>query len=188
MPRRTIELAFGHHYHVYNRGNNRQRIFIKRENYVHFLRVLREHFAEKVAVVAYCLMPNHYHLLVRLDSDDFSRIMHSFSTAYAKAINKQHERVGALFQGPFKASLVDEDEYLMHLSRYIHLNPVRAGLVSNAADWEFSSYRDYLRLRSGTLPQSGIVLSQFGNVEDYESFVREYQEAEREKIEHLLFK
>ncbi len=102
--------------------------------------------------------------------------MLSLQTSYAKAINKRYNRVGHLFQGPFKNILVDKNEYLLHLSRYIHINPVIAGLVPNPEDWEFSSFRDYVGLRDGTLPQPEIILSQFSDKGTYWQFVKDYKD------------
>jgi hypothetical protein len=97
--------------------------------------------------------------------------MHPFTVSYTKAINKQRDRSGPLFLGPFKACHVDGDEYLLHLSRYIHLNPVTAGLVDSPLEWEFSSYRDYLGLRTGTLPKADLILDLFPNPQAYDEFV-----------------
>ncbi len=94
--------------------------------------------------------------------------------------------MGPLFQGPFKAILVDRDEYLLHLSRYIHCNPVNAGLVNRAEDWAYSSYRDYIGMRNGTLPQPAIVLSQFDSRIAYRKFVEAYTEDSTTIIEHLM--
>lgn len=104
-----------------------------------------------------------------------SDLMLSLQTSYAKAINKRYDRVGHLFQGPFKNILVDKNEYLLHLSRYIYMNPVPAGLAPNPEDWEFSSFRDYVGLRTGTLPQPEIILSQFLDKGSYWQFVKDYQ-------------
>ena len=136
-------------------------------------------------VVAYCLMPNHYHLLVLLKVDDLSRPIQRFSLSYTKAVNKRYERVGALFQGRFKAIAVDTDEYVLHLSRYIHLNPVRAGLVALPEEWEFSSYREYIGIRQGTLPKFSIVLDQFRSRKDYKEFVASYTQKQKQTIEKL---
>ena len=140
----------------------------------------------QVEIIAYCLMPNHYHLLVCLNSDDLARVMQPFALSYSKAIAKRFGRTGTLFQGPFKSRLVDKNEYLLHLSRYIHLNPVFAGLAAKPEDWEFSSYRDYIDLRSGTFVRPEIILSQFGR-EAYRLFVEEYRKEDLRKIEHLMF-
>jgi REP element-mobilizing transposase RayT len=161
MPCRKVLLRTGECYHVYNRGNNQQPIFFDRANYLFFLQRLRDYIVPKAAeILVYCLMPNHYHLLVRLNTDQFSDAMQSFGQSYTNAINKRYERVGSLFQGRFQAIHVDREEYLLHLSRYIHLNPVPS-LVRRPEDWEFSSYREYIGQRHGTLPSCELILRQF---------------------------
>jgi hypothetical protein len=131
-------------------------------------------------------MPNHFHLLLCPADDQFSRHMQRFSISYTKAINKRFDRVGALFQGKFQALLVDRNETLLHLSRYVHLNPVEAGLVKRAQDWEFSSYREYVGLRPGTLPRPGVILSQFPTSDGYRRFVESYEPADKGIISRLL--
>jgi REP element-mobilizing transposase RayT len=202
MPIRTTALVAGEHYHIYNRGNNRQRIFFERENNLFFLRRVRKYLmgesqtsdvsetsevCSSTTIVAYCLMPNHFHLLVCPRDDQFSQRMQRFSISYTKAINQRYHRVGVLFQDQFQAVRVDRDEYLLHLSRYIHLNPVTGGLVKQPQDWEFSSYRDYIGLRQGTLPRPEIVLSQFPDQGAYRAFVESYKSTDRKVIAHLLF-
>ena len=199
MPRRSVPLMAGEHYHIYNRGHNRQDILFERENYLFFLRRLREYIIGETqtsevsetsevwtSVVAYCLMPNHFHLLVSPQDDQLSRRMQRFSISYTKTMNERYERIGALFQGQFRAAHVDRNEYLLHLSRYIHLNPVAAGLVARPEDWEFSSYRDYVGLRRGTLPNPSIVLSQFATPAEYQKFVELYRPGDEGIIDHLL--
>jgi hypothetical protein len=100
-----------------------------------------------------------------------NKVMQPFSVSYTKAVNNQIGRNGPLFQGPFKAQLVNKDSYLLHLTRYIHLNPVSAGLVSNPEKWVYSSYRDYVGIREGTLPVMNIILDQFPNSKAYADFV-----------------
>jgi putative transposase len=202
MPRRTIALQAGEYYHLYNRGVNRQKIFFNQENYLFFLRRVRKYLLEEgktsevsetsevlpgCEVIAYCLMPNHYHFLIRPLHNELSHKMQLLGISYTKAINKQQRRVGPLFQGQFQAVHVDCDEYLLHLSRYLHLNPVLAGLVKKPEDWPFSSYNDYLGLRQGTLPKPDVILSQFENRAAYERFVKAYLPRDRDKIAHLLF-
>ena len=195
MPQRSISLVAGEYYHVYNRGNNRQDVFFERENYLFFLRRVRKYLVGDTqetsevwtTIIAYCLMPNHFHLLVCPHDDELSRRMQRFSISYTKAMNKRYDRVGSLFQGQFQAVLVDRNEYLLHLSRYLHLNPVEAGLVKRPGDWEFSSYRDYIGLRQGTLPMPDIILSQFPTPKAYQEFVESYKLSDRDIIAHLLF-
>jgi len=187
MPRRDTPLVPGHYYHLYNRGNNHQPIFYGHDNYLFFLERLRDYLTPILDVAAYCLMPNHYHLLVLLKEPDLSHRMQLLAISYTKAINRQEGRVGSLFQGAFRARLVDEDEYLIHLSRYLHLNPVHAGLAAEPEEWEYSSYRDYVGRRDGSLPRPEIVLSQFPSVTAYRQFVRSYVSGDRGLIEDLLF-
>lgn len=201
MPYRDVVLRAGHHYHVFNRGNNRQDIFFERENYLFFLRKIRQYLlgeqtsevletsevcSPTVIVVAYCLLPNHYHLLLRPNDDDLSRHMMRLSVSYTKAINKRYGRTGSLFQGQFRTVLVETDEQLLHLSRYMHLNPVLAGLVEHPEDWEFLSYPEYVGLRHGTLPSSETVLSQFASSGAYKRFVDDYVKHDRETIGKLI--
>lgn len=185
---RKVALCVGHYYHVYNRGVNRQPICFSEENRVFFIKRLRYYCRpELVDVVAYCLMPTHYHLLVYLKTDVFSkRVMQPFGVSYTKAINCQQNRVGPLFQGPFKAKLVDQEAYLIHLTRYIHLNPVSAGLVRSPDEWSYSSYRDYIGQRQGTFPYPDVVLAEFASREGYQEFVESGEDVSR-SVEHLLF-
>ena len=187
MPRRETQLAVGEHYHVYNRGNNRQPVCFERDNYLFLLRQWRKYVTPACQVIAYCLMPTHYHFLVHIITDGFSHGMQLLGISYTKAINKQRNRVGALFQGAFRAQYIERDEYLLHVSRYIHLNPVLIGLVQRPEDWEFSSYRDYLGLRRGSLPVSDVVLGQFATADAYRAFVESYAPADRQDIAGLAF-
>ncbi|HEY86245.1 MAG TPA: transposase [Chloroflexi bacterium] len=188
MPKRKIEFRAGYHYHLYNRGVNYHPIFFNNRNWAYFIKQLRHYFQpDLVDIVAYCLMPNHYHLLIYSKCDDLGKkIMQPFGVSYTKAINRQQSRVGPLFQGPFKAKLVDSDEYLLHLSRYIHLNPVFAKLVDRPEDWQFSSYRNFIGLRNGTLPKPDIVLTQFASQQAYAEFVESYADADKQLIDHLM--
>jgi REP element-mobilizing transposase RayT len=187
-------LSAGEYYHLYNRGNKRERILFERENYLFFLRGLRTHIQPVMEIVAYCLMPTQYHLLVCVkqtsevsETSEVSRAMMRFSVSYTKAINERFGRVGSLFQGAFRARSVAGNDHLLHLSRYIHLNPVRAGLVTRAEDWEFSSYREYIGLRHGTLPKPESVLSQFASPGAYREFVESFVASDREMIADILF-
>ena len=186
---RKTPIVAGHYYHFYNRGVNRQPIFFAEENWGYFIGLLRKYcLVELLEIVAYCLMPNHYHLLAKAKTDLVGKkVMQPLTVAYAKAINKQQDRSGHLFQGPFQARLVESDGYLKWLSRYIHLNPVTAGLVEKPADWIFSSYRDYIGLRKGTLPQREIVLSQFHSVAAYIEFVEAPARIEAGLTSDVLF-
>jgi putative transposase len=187
MPRRVVPLVSGGYYHVYNRGNNYQPIFFDRENRRFFLAQLRRYVAGPCAeLLAYVLMPNHYHLLLKMIGETFSSGMQKFAISYTKAINKRYGRVGALFQGAYQAILVEDDAHLLHLARYIHLNPVRAGLAKKPEDWEFSSYRETIGLRPGTLPNPDMILSFFASAgaavetrqQRYQQFVADWGEGD----------
>lgn len=103
----------GHFYHIYNRGNNRQNIFFERDKYLYFLRLIRQAFlTHSIDMVAYCFMPNHYHLLVYLKSEHLSQAMKSLSLSYTKSINKRFGRVGALLQGRFQRILVTHSGFV----------------------------------------------------------------------------
>ncbi len=186
MPYREAPFRAGEYYHLYNRGSNYQPIFFEQDNYRHFFWLIRQHLPSDLVLIAYCLMLNHYHLLVQLLTDNLSQCMQGFGVAYAKAINKRYGRVGSLFQGRFRSIRVDQDDYLLHLSRYIHLNPITARLVEKPEEWPFSSCQEYFGQRTNTLLRPEMVLDQFGSCEEYRNFVEAYTDHDREVIQHLL--
>jgi len=136
-----VELA-GALYHVKSRGDRREALYDDDADREAFLDVLAE-VVERYNWVChgYCLMTNHYHLLIETVDGNLSKGMRQLNGIYAQASNRRHSRVGHLFQGGFKGILVDKDAYLLELSRYVVLNPVRAGIVSGPEDWRWSSYR-----------------------------------------------
>lgn len=140
---RPLRLEFaGALYHVIARGNAREAIFLDdadREAFVANLGRVAARFDWRLW--AWCLMGNHYHLLVETLRPTLSRGMREVNGIYTQAFNRRHGRVGHVLQGRYKAVLVDQDSYLLELSRYMVLNPVRAGLVASAGDWPWSSYR-----------------------------------------------
>ena len=136
-----IEFA-GALYHVTSRGNGRQQIYFTDDDRSAFLGVLGEGVARFGWLChAYCLMTNHYHLLVETPHANLSQGMRQLNGVYTQYVNRTHRRVGHLFQGRFKGILVDKESYLLELARYVVLNPVRAGMVADAGDWPWSSYR-----------------------------------------------
>ena len=129
-------------YHVTARGDRREDIFEDDQDRQLFLSTLEQVITQFNWVChAWCLMDNHYHLLIQTPDGNLSKGMRQLNGVYTQASNRRHRRVGHLFQGRFKAILVDSDVYLLELSRYVVLNPVRAGMVKKPADWPWSSYR-----------------------------------------------
>ena len=146
MPR-PLRIWFpGAIYHVIARGNNRQPVFLQPMDYLRYLSLLekgRTRFGYELW--AYVLMPNHFHLLIRSGEErSISKAMQWLQTSYTVYFNGQHEHVGHVFQGRFKSQLVDLDAYCLELSRYIHLNPVRAKMVRDPDEYYWSSYRVYV--------------------------------------------
>jgi len=136
-------------YHVMARGNNRQDIFFTAADYSDFLDLLGR-FVQRfhLHLFAFCLMPNHYHLFLRTPKANLAEAMKWLNATYTARINRRQRRAGHLFQGRYKSVLVADEAHWFHLSVYLHLNPVRAGLVENPADYEWSSCRDYILPRS----------------------------------------
>ena len=140
---RPLRLEYeGAVYHVTSRGNAREVIYSGDGDRTKFLEILSG-VVERYGFIihAYCLMSNHYHLLVETPEGNLSRGMRQLNGVYTQWFNWSHKRVGHVLQGRYKAILVDKDEYLMELSRYLVLNPVRAGVVSRPEEWRWSSYR-----------------------------------------------
>jgi putative transposase len=162
-----------HYYHVYNRGHNRQPIFANTGNYLFLLRRAKAFLVDyPLSVIAYCLMPNHYHFLLRLEENGvLSPFFQRLFNSYTQAFNRQQKRSGTLFEGRAKNVLVDTDEYVLHLCRYIHLNPVRAKLVAHPAEWPYSNYLEWVERRRGALVDLVFVRQYFPTAADYEAFV-----------------
>ncbi len=182
-------LSTGEFFHVYNRGVNRNDIFFNERNFRYFQqRILRANNPSSVEVIAYCLMPNHFHFIVhQLEPFGISGFMKSVCDGYTKAINKERSRNGHLFEGKYKIKHIDNDLYLFHLSRYIHLNPVRACLVDSPEEWPHSSCRTYYDLRHDPIITMQVILEQFGGSREYKKFVEDYVPIDKEKIKKLLF-
>ncbi len=167
-----MQFAEGAIYHLYNRGNNQQPIFPYRSNYLYFLQKMRECLHPHCGILAYCLMPNHYHILLRanekgcqlipLSGSSFttvqqvlSRKIGTLQSSYTQALQKQERFTGSLFQQKAKSKQIATQNVtkndLAACFHYIHQNPLKARLVSKMEEWEYSSYRDYVGVRNGTL-------------------------------------
>ncbi|MEO1050169.1 MAG: hypothetical protein AAFX87_06075 [Bacteroidota bacterium] len=183
-------------YHFYNRGNQQQIIFFSDENYLYFLRKVRKEITLYCDVLAYCLMPNHFHFLIRIKDEDHpiapnsngtiksdQMIMHPLSrkigtlqSSYTRAIQKQNGFTGSLFQQKSKSKHLEDPQYLLNCFHYIHQNPLRARLVKRMEDWPYSSYADYARLRDGKLPARQMAYEYLDIPEDGELFMKQSQE------------
>ena len=169
----------GAFYHVTSRGNEQKDVFRSKRDRGKFLEYLASASERYGAVVhAYCLMSNHYHLLLETPNGNLSRIMMHINGAYTTYFNVKRKRTGHLFQGRYKAILVDANDYLAELSRYIHLNAVRAGMVERPEQYQWSSYQNYTGSAPPTWLQTGFILGNFAQSQDeanekYRSFVED---------------
>ncbi|MES2972978.1 MAG: transposase [Pseudomonadota bacterium] len=173
LPRLTVP---GYPHHVIQRGNNRQAIFVTRANYEDLLGLLAEN-AQKTGVLihSYVLMSNHFHLLVTPQSgESLPQMMQAVGRRYVRHFNDSQGRSGTLWEGRYKSTLIQTDRYLLACMAYIDLNPVRAGLVAEPADYPWSSYCHYAGLRSDKLITPHPMFWELGNT----PFAREVAYAE----------
>ncbi len=219
---RKITFANGEIYHIFNRGVEKRPIFTDKREYNRALETLRYYLFANIPVrfskylqikseertklihrlymenkkivdiLAFSLLPNHFHLLLRqVEKGGITRFMTNFSNSYTKYFNAKNERVGPLLQGLFKAVHAETDEQFLHLTRYIHLNPVLSFIVDieRLADYPYSSFREYLNEGAHTLSSASVALGYFNSRDDYYSFVRDQVEyaKELEKIRYLTF-
>lgn len=181
------EFRPGDYYHVFNRGVNKQPIFIDDEDYFQFLKRLqiildlipvsmiktniRPLPKDSFSILAYCLMPNHFHMLIRQNTDiGIDKLILKLCTSYSIYINKKLGRVGALFQDTFKAKLIDNDQYATYVSAYIHNNPENPNL------YPFSSYKEIIKPQGNLICDRALLLGWFNNSPlDYKKFVADLQ-------------
>lgn len=213
MPARNTVKKFveNAYYHIYNRGVEKRNIFQDEKDYkvfLHFLKLYLEEPAphrvqpfgglnprkslnKEISLLVYCLMPNHFHLLVKQKTKDaITKFMRRICTNYVMYFNNRHERVGSLFQGIYKGVLVETEEQLLHLSRYIHLNPMEPSTKRpsgfNPLEYPYSSYAEYLGKRRTKWINTQEILSYFKTAQrtslkdmlSYETFVEDYKEKE----------
>ena len=175
MPKRPTYLP-GHYYHIYNRGAHRISIFREKENYIFALRKMKAYCRSlALTLIAYCLMPNHYHYLIRQDGEHHAGLLpQRVFNSYTKAYNKRYGHSGTLFEGNYKATPVQDETHLLHLCRYIHANPVKHGLVADLAEWPYSNYLEWIGERDGTLIDRDFVQDHFASPQSYQEFVFDY--------------
>jgi len=181
MPRARKDLIVweqGSYYHLYNRGARRLPIFRERDNYLFVLDRLK-HYCQKfeLTTIAYCLMPNHYHLLVRQNGEQRAGLLpQRVFNSYSKAYNKRYDHSGTLFEDRYQARQANDESYLRHLCRYIHANPVTDGLVKKPEDWPYSNYLEWIGERNGMLVDRKFIREQFADPSDYRAFLAEILE------------
>ena len=192
MPSRNViktDLSDSY-YHVYFRGGNKSRIFRDAADYEKFLSLFQRYlslnevknsagisfpnYTNRVELLAFCLMPNHVHLFIyQYQQDSMSEFMRSLLVSYSLYFNKKYKRTGPLFESKYKASRISDDAYLLHITRYIHLNP------KSWKDYEYSSLPYYLHQVSDEWINPKRVLELFQDTQDYQEFVSDYQENKR---------
>ncbi len=222
MPARAVPLVNNQFYHVYNRGINKQQIFRGIKDYqraielINFYQYLnpplryskyqllsidrKQEFwkiltkkPKIVSINSYCLMPNHFHLLVKQKADGgISKYLSNLQNSYTKYFNTKHNRTGPLLQGQFKAVRIEDDNQLLHINRYIHLNPYSSFIVKNVDDiltYPWSSIQEYLKATINPICEKDIILSNFKNTNEYKSFILEQADYQRQLdiIKHLTF-
>ena len=191
----------GNVYHLYNRGNERQKIFFNRENYLFFLKKVKKEWLPYTDILTYCLMPNHFHFMISPNCDACKRVVlkgckthlqclsktiGKTLSSYTQAVNIQFQKTGNLFQKKTNAKLLSHlnventTQALINCGSYIHSNPIEARLVKNSFDWEFSLLRDYAGLRNGTLCNKQLYLELTGlsNVDFYNPKILSEEEVE----------
>ena len=172
MARRPRVFAAGLLYHVIVRGNQRRKTFRHDDDYQAYLDRLEKYRAQcQVRIYAYCLMPNHVHLLVETGSTPLAKFMQGLQQSYTQYFNQRYRKVGHLFQGRYKAIICERDKYLLALVRYIHLNGVRAKLATRPERYRYSGHNSYLRNETDKIVETTAVLKLMGGKKAYERFV-----------------
>lgn len=221
MPtNRKIVFANDYYYHVFNRGIDRRDVFTDKREFLRaqktlkyyrfsslkiklsrFLKLTQEdrlkYFTrietknKLIEIIAYCLMPNHFHFLLKqLQEGGISKFLADFTNSYTKYFNTKHDRTGPLFQGLFKAVLVETDEQLIHLSRYIHLNPTTSSIVEidQLDKYPWSSFQEYLGQSKDKICVASEILGFFKRTKSYKDFVfdQALYAKQLHRIKHLL--
>jgi putative transposase len=161
------------YYHIYNRGNNGETIFYKPDNYLFFLKRLSEYLSNCVEIFAYCLLPNHFHLIIRVK--DIVKVSEQFRLlflSYSKAINKQTGRSGSLFQKRYKRTIIESIPSLCRAIVYVHTNPVHHGITSDFKNYKYSSFQSLLSDGETKLKRDN-VLKWFGRKDNFIKLHRE---------------
>ena len=184
----TIPLIEGQYYHIYNRGNNGGNIFFEDRNYEYFFKLYIRYIYPIAETYAYCLMRNHFHLLVKiapkpdllglkdLEGLNYSQAFSNLFNAYTKAMNKAYHRHGNLFEKPFKRILIDSDSYLIQVVAYIHRNPQKHGFTDNFRSYPYSSYHS-IQSQKRTRIASQQVLAWFNTTQNFENYHQQFDDS-----------
>ena len=151
VPRNIRVFSESNLYHIVLKGINSQQLFFENNDYVLFLKEFKKACnTYNAKIVAFCLMSNHIHLLLKFeDSNDMPLLFKSFGASYVYKYNRQHNKTGKLFNGRYYSKPINDDSYFYTVIKYIHYNPVKAGICSGLEDYEWSSYNDYIYLKNG---------------------------------------
>lgn len=179
------EIEEGYFYHIYNRGNNSEKIFFSEENYAYFLKLLTKYIFPIADIYAYCLLNNHFHILVRIKEKNeieinklkfstvekpkevsASRQFSHFLNAYSQAVNKKYARTGSLFEKRFQRKRISDDHYLRQVILYINTNPLKHNLVENPKDYKWSSYNSHISNAKTKLKRKEVI-ELFDDVENF---------------------
>ncbi|MFZ4621188.1 MAG: transposase [Bacteroidota bacterium] len=171
-----MTLEEGKYYHLYNRSNNFEKLFRNHGNYEYFLNKFMVYLKPNVDVLAYCLMPTHFHFLIKVRENKEMQVQKKIGlllSSYTKAINKRHSRQGSLFQPHSKAKEVFDERYLLTLISYIHQNPIRSKLVARFSDWKYSSYREICELNDDSIVTSEFYKQYFSSAYEFKKYSEE---------------
>lgn len=161
-------------HHLYNRGANKQNIFLDDNDYLFFIRRLK-HYKTKynISILSYCLMKNHFHLFVKQNFHELSisKFISDVLNSYTKSINKKYSRSGTLFESKTKSKQIEDENYFVWVIKYILENPIKAGIKSKIYDWHYSNAKDLLGFRKGTLCDNEEVFSYFQSEEQMKDFL-----------------
>ncbi len=197
MSKRNVVFSNGEYYHIFNRGVARMPIFRGKRDYVHFLQAIQHYkvnpnnsfsqltqstlksqkITNTVDIISYCLLPNHFHFILRQKEEGgISHFMKKLMNSYAKFFNIKYKRVGPLYQGNFKAVWIETTEQLLHVDRYIHLNPVVSHQMTiyRPEEYEWSSYREHLEISAKVICDREIIIEQFKNTDLFKTFTTDH--------------
>jgi REP element-mobilizing transposase RayT len=160
-------LAKDHFYHIYNRGINSEPIFLSNDNKLYFLKLFSKHMIGKVSIYAYCLMDNHFHIVIKVTEEEkiVTQSLSNLFNSYAKAFNKQNDRTGSLFEKHFKRIEIQDENYLRNIIQYVHLNP-KNHLDLNYKTYKYSSFQALISDKETKLAREE-VLSYFDSIDNF---------------------